>query len=162
MSPGIAESLLEVWRVHDEISFYLIENLPEEGFEATTLLRNGERSKGRTVAQVFAHMHNLRRMHIGREFLTGIPKFEYADQPERDILLEAFRASGAGVAKRLARLIETGEKKKERPGLALLGLLIAHDSHHRALMLLACRQCGVRLPEETKFGIWEHWLDPKL
>jgi uncharacterized damage-inducible protein DinB len=148
--------------VHDEISCFLIQNLPDEAFEATTLLRNGERSKGRTVAQVFAHMHNLRRMHIGREFLAGVPKFEYADQPERDILLAGFHASGTGVAKRLARLIEAGEMKKERPGIVLLGLLIAHDSHHRALILLACKQCGVRLPEETKFGIWEHWLKPVL
>jgi uncharacterized damage-inducible protein DinB len=158
----MTEAIQEVWRVHDEISLWLIENLPEEAFEATTLLKNGERSKGRTVAQVFAHMHNLRRMHIGREFLAGVPKFDYADCPDRDILLAAFRASGAGIAKRLTRLIETGEQKKDRTGMALLGLLISHDSHHRALILLACKQSGVRLPEETRFAIWEHWLTPKL
>jgi len=156
------DALLEVWKVHDEINQFLIGNLPDEAFEATTLLKNGLPSKGRCVAQVFAHMHNVRRQNIGREFLAGVPKFEYADAPEREVLAAAFQASGVGIAKRLARLVETGEKKKDRPGLALLGLLIAHDSHHRALVLLACKQSGVRVPEEARFEIWEHWVRPAL
>jgi uncharacterized damage-inducible protein DinB len=155
-------SLLEVWRVHDEINLFLLQHLPGEAFEATTLLKTGLPSQGRNVAQVFAHMHNVRRLQIGREFLAGIPKFEYSDLPDREELIAAFRASGQGVAKRLARLLESGEKKKERPGAAVLGFLIAHDSHHRALILLACRQSGVRLPKETRFAIWEHWFENKL
>jgi uncharacterized damage-inducible protein DinB len=162
MSLNIKDDLLEVWRVHDEINLFLLDRLPDDAFHAVTLLKNGQYSKGRNVAQVFAHMHNLRRLHIGREFLKGVVKFEYADQPGREDLVEAFTASGAGIAKRLAQLIESGEKKKDRPGVAVLGLLIAHDAHHRALILLACKQCGVKLPEEARFGIWEHWLQPKL
>jgi len=162
MNLDMTDALLEVWKIHDEINRFLIDKLPEEAFEATTLLKTGLPSKGRNVAQVFAHMHNVRRQNIGREFLAGVPHFEYADAPERDLLAAAFQASGAGIAKRLARLIETGEKKKERPGVVLLGFLIAHDSHHRALILLACKQSGVRVPEEAKFGIWEHWVTPKL
>ncbi len=156
------DGLLELWRVHDEITLFLLRNLPDDAFEASTLLKNGQFSKGRNVAQMFAHMHNLRRMHIGREFLAGVPKFEYADEPSREELIAAFVASGQGIAKRLARIIETGESKTERPGILLLGLLVAHDSHHRAAILLACKQSGVRVPEEAKFGIWEHWLKPKL
>ena len=158
----MTEALLEMWRVHDEINLFLLQKLPEEAFEATTLLRNGQYSKGRNVAQVFAHMHNVRRQNIGREFLAGVPKFEYADQPARGELVEAFTASGRGIAKRLERLMETGEQKKERPGIVLLGYLISHDSHHRGQILLACKQSGARTPEEAKFGIWEHWLRPKL
>ncbi len=158
----MTDSLLEVWRVHDEINLWMLEHFPDEAFEAATLLKNLQYSKGRNVAQVFAHMHGVRRAHIGREFLAGVPNFEYADRPGREDLLAAFRASGEGVAKRLARLIETGEMKKERPGIVLLGYLISHDSHHRGQILLACKQSGVRLPEETRFGIWEHWLKPKL
>lgn len=158
----MTENLLEVWRVHDEINQFFLAKLPDEAFEATTLLKNGQYSKARNVAQNFAHMHGVRRMQIGREFLAGVPKFEYADVPERDLLISAFHASGQGIAKRLARLSETGEMKKERPGIILLGFLISHDSHHRALILLACKQSGVRVPEEMRFGIWEHWYKPKL
>jgi uncharacterized damage-inducible protein DinB len=162
MSLDMKQELLEMWRVHEEISQFLLEKLPDEAFAATTLLKNGQFSKGRNVAQVFAHMHNLRRLNIGREFLAGVPKFEYSDEPSREELIAAFQASGQGIAKRLARVIETGESKTERPGIMLLGLLISHDSHHRGLILMACKQSGVRVPEEMKFGIWEHWLKPKL
>lgn len=158
----MTEALLEMWRVHDEINLFLLHKLPDDAFEAATLLKNGQFSKGRNVAQAFAHMHNFRRQNIGREFLAGVPKFEYADQPARQDLIEAFTASGNGIAKRLTLLIGTGEMKKERPGIVLLGCLISHDSHHRGQILLACKQSGVRVPEEAKFGIWEHWLKPKL
>jgi uncharacterized damage-inducible protein DinB len=166
MSLDMTDALLEVWRVHDEINLFMLERFPDDAFAAATLLKNGQYSKGRNVAQVFAHMHNVRRLQIGREFLKGVPNFEYADEPEREELIAAFRSSGQGIAKRLARLIETGEMKgkmqKERPGIVLLGFLISHDSHHRGQIYLACKQSGVRMPEEARFGIWEHWFKPKL
>ena len=35
-----------------------------------------------------------------------------------------------------------------------------HDAIRQ--VLLALKQSGVRMPEEAKFGIWEHWMKPKL
>ena len=28
--------------------------------------------------------------------------------------------------------------------------------------LLAMKQSGIRMPDEARFGIWEHWFRPKL
>ncbi len=53
------QDLLEVWRTHDEINVYLLEQISDQGFEAATLLKNGHYSKGRTVARVFKHMHEV-------------------------------------------------------------------------------------------------------
>ncbi len=158
----MVDDVLEVWRTHEEINTFLLDSIPDEGFAAVTLLKNGKPSKGRTVSRVFAHVHAVRVSHVGREFLKGIPRFEKGASPGREDLLAAFRASSRGVGQRLARIVEQGARIKERTGLALLGYLIAHESHHRGQILLALKQSGIRMPEETRFGIWEHWFRPKL
>ena len=53
------QDLLEVWRTHDEINVYLLEQISHQGYEAATLLKNGHDSKGRTVARVFYHMQEV-------------------------------------------------------------------------------------------------------
>jgi uncharacterized damage-inducible protein DinB len=155
------EGILECWRTHDEINLALLRHIPDEGFQAVTLLKNGQPSKGRNVAKIFRHLHEVRRSHIGREFLKGVPTFDDEYVPTRAELLQAFEAAGKGIEQRLRRTVEENARFKERSGLALLGYLIAHDAHHRGQIVLALKQSGVSMPDFMKFGIWAHWSKPQ-
>ena len=100
--------------------------------------------------------------HVGREFAKGGPRFESGATPAREELIAAFKASGAAVEGRLSRIVQRDERGKHRAGIVLLGYLVSHESHHRGQILLALKQSGVPMPDEAKFGIWEHWFRPKL
>lgn len=51
----LIDQVLNTWRVHNRINLYLLQQIPEKGFAAVPLA-----SRGRNVAQVFAHMHKVR------------------------------------------------------------------------------------------------------
>lgn len=152
----------EIWRVHDEINLWLIENIPEPGFAAHSLLKNGQPSKGRDVGRVFLHMHEVRLSRATAKHARSVLRLSPEQLPARADLLTAFRGSGGAVSARLAELSPDPEPGKQRSPSILLGYLIAHDSHHRGQILLALKQSGIRMPDAARFGIWEHWFKEKL
>ncbi len=154
------EDVLEVWRVHEDINSFLLARIPGAGFNAVMPLRHGQPSAGRTVAQVFAHLHGVRMANLGTDLLESVPRLDSSVAPSREELQEAFRASGAAVERRLARVLSSQERIEERPGIVLLGYLVSHESHHRGQILLALKHSGLGMPDETKCGIWTHWFRP--
>ncbi len=46
------------------------------------------------------------------------------------------------------------------PPETLLGYLVAHETHHRGLAMVAMRLAGRKLPERIVFGQWD-WGKPR-
>jgi len=149
---SINEALLTAYDTNDRINQYMIENLPAEAWRAEP-----PAEKGRTIAAIVAHIHNVRVMWLKAAKAANIP-----DQLDRASVtpaqavkgLEQSRAALSAVIK--SALESDGKVKGFRPDVAgFLGYLISHDAHHRGQICMLARQVGHSLPQKAMFGMWE-------
>lgn len=150
---SLPQALLTSFDTNDRINQYMIENLPSEAWRAEPT-----GGKGRTVAAIVAHLHNVRVM-----WLKATAKgSKIPDQLDRTNVtptqamkgLEQSRAALSAVLK--SALESDGRVKGFRPDVAgFFGYLIAHDAHHRGQICMLARQVGHPLPQKAMFGMWE-------
>jgi uncharacterized damage-inducible protein DinB len=151
-STQLPPALLNAFDTNNRINLYLIENLPSAAWKAK--LSDG---KGRTIAAIVAHMHNVRVMWLKAAKADDIP-----DQLDRATATPAQAASAlessrAALHKLCRQALETdGRIRGFRPDVAgFIGYLIAHDAHHRGQIAMLARQLGHPLPQKAVFGMWE-------
>ena len=149
-----AQQLIETWQINNRINLYLLDGIAAE------YLDDGLASKGRDVANQFAHIHNVRLMWLKVSLpaeLDGLDKIE-KDQPiDKDLLASSLIRSGESITRLLEHAVANGGKVKGfKPHVgAFLGYLIAHDAHHRSQIVIALKQSGHRLDQKIGYGIWE-------
>src|SRR5688500_3265515 len=120
------EQLLESWAIHDRINHYLLASIPAGA------LGDVSASKGRSVGEQFAHMHNVRLMWLKAsepELLEGLEKIEKESAGDAVRLGEALTASAAAVAELLRRSFAAGGRVKgfKPHAIAFLAYLISHE-----------------------------------
>jgi uncharacterized damage-inducible protein DinB len=145
-------ALLNAFDTNNRINAYLIENLPASVWNAKPA-----DGKGRTVAAIVAHMHNVRVM-----WLKAAKHGEIPEQLDRATVtptqaLSALENSRQALNAMISHALETdGRVKNFRPDVAgFLGYLIAHDAHHRGQIAMLARQVGYPLSKQAMFGMWE-------
>jgi len=147
------EQLVETWNIHDRINRYLLQAVPEESLGVAMA------PKHRTVFQLFAHIHNVRLMWLksaAPELLEGLSKLE-GDKGERATLASALEASGQAIGELIRRSFANGGKVKgfKPHGVAFVGYLISHESHHRGQINWTLKNTGHPLDQKTAYGLWE-------
>jgi uncharacterized damage-inducible protein DinB len=147
------DALIETWQIHNRINLYLLDAIPSEA------LADVAPTKGRSVAEQFAHLHNVRIMWLNSaapELIEGLQKLEKGAALDAATLRGALEASSAAVERLFGQAAETGRVKGFKPHpTAFLGYLIAHESHHRGQIAVTLKACGHPLDRKTAFGIWE-------
>jgi uncharacterized damage-inducible protein DinB len=148
----LPSALLKAFQTNNRINLYLIENLPAPAWR-----ERPPDGKGRTIAAIVAHMHNVRVMWLKAAKAEEIP-----DQLDRASVTPAQAVRGLEISCNalesiITRAMESnGRIKNFRPDVAgFIGYLIAHDAHHRGQISMLARQLGHPLPQKAMFGMWE-------
>lgn len=151
----LEQQVIETWRIHQRTMLFLIKHLPDDALRATLSKRGG-----RDVARQLAHVHNVRvsrlESFVKKQNLPLQP-FDKDESPDKARLLEAFEQSGLALEHYLEHAL--GQEGKvsnfQRGAVPMLGYYISHEAHHRGHLLLTIKQCGFRLPDDLKWGVWD-------
>jgi uncharacterized damage-inducible protein DinB len=146
--------LTETWNINNRVNLYLLDGIKDEA------LGDVSASKGRSVAEAFAHLHNVRLMWLktsAPELLEGLGKIEKEEALNRKLLKGSLEASGKAIETLLKKGVAAGGKVKgfKPHAAAFLGYLISHESHHRGQIILAIKQSGHPIDKKIAYGIWE-------
>jgi uncharacterized damage-inducible protein DinB len=148
----IPVALLNAFNTNNRINQYLIDHLPPPAWKAKPV-----DGKGRTIAAIAAHMHNVRVM-----WLKACKAEEIPEQLDRATVtpaqaMRAMEASRRALCVVISQaLANDGRIRGFRPDVAgFVGYLIAHDAHHRGQIAMLARQLGHPLPQKAMFGMWE-------
>lgn len=149
------EQLLKTWQIHQRMNELLLENLGPSALEIT-LGKKG----GRTIAQQFTHIHNVRLQWLAlcaKDLADGYKSLGKDADPTQLILLKSLRESAQGIAYLISHSWADGGKLKNfKAGLIpFLGYLISHESHHRGNIILTLKLIGEKIPDKVKWGLWE-------
>ncbi|HET7891737.1 MAG TPA: DinB family protein [Candidatus Sulfotelmatobacter sp.] len=160
------EVLLEIYATNDAMNQLLLAHLDRRAWRA---LPPGQPGNGRTIAAIFAHLHNARLVwlkHSAPHLKCPAPL-----NPDRCTLKQAataHRKSGAQCLRMLTDALSTSPNRRVTKfsrgawtklwpaGATMFGYMFAHEAHHRGQIILIAHQLGYRLPVPAAYGIW-HW-----
>jgi uncharacterized damage-inducible protein DinB len=150
-------AVLNAFATNERINQYLLEGLDAGAWNVAQIDPAGK-SKGRTIAAIVAHMHNVRHMWL----VVAAKDSPAPDKLDRKtVTIEQARASLAASANAMLELLRTslaggGHVPSFKPDVVgFLGYLIAHEAHHRGQIAMLARGLGFELPQKVGYGMWE-------
>jgi uncharacterized damage-inducible protein DinB len=120
------KDLIETWDIHNRINLYLLDAIDEK------YLPDISASKGRTVGEQFAHIHNVRLMWLkaaSPDLFATQAKIEKENKLTKKLLSTELEKSCSAISRLLINGFETGKIKGFKPHpSAFFGYLISSIS----------------------------------
>lgn len=157
--------LLETYSVNDAMNQHLLTHLDPRAWRAEP---PGPRASGRTMAAIFAHLHNSRLVWLKNS--APHLKCPAALDPYRCTMKQAAAAHRKSARQCLVMLSDAlrgGEKRRVRKfsrgswarvwpaGGAMFAYMFSHEAHHRGQILMLAHQLGYRIPPNVWGRIWQ-------
>jgi uncharacterized damage-inducible protein DinB len=158
------DQLLDSWDIHNHMLFMLFDAIAPEALASEPVGMSG-----RSVANIFAHIHNNRLAWIEPadpalyKTLTKIPTRTKAAREAltRDQLRPALESSAQAFRTLLENSFPKGKIKGMKPHLiGSFSYFIAHEWYHIGEIGMTLNLAGHKLDDRTAWGIWS-WGDWK-
>jgi len=158
----IRDSLLETYASNDAMNQLILYELDPRAWRAQP---PGEKGNGRTIAAIFAHLHNCRLVWLKNS--APHLKCPAPLDPDRCTMKQAaaaHRRSGAQCLRmltdalsavpnrRVAKFSRDGWMPTWPAGGTMFAYMFAHEAHHRGQILMLAHQLGYRVREPN---IWQ-------
>jgi uncharacterized damage-inducible protein DinB len=159
----ICQVLVESYAVNERMNQIVLEHLDPAAWRAKL-----PGSKGRTIAAIVAHVHNIRRkwLRLSAPHLklpAPLDRAGCTQKQARAALAEsaarctemlADALSQSGPQSRVETFLRDGWAKPWPAGAAMLAYMISHEAHHRGQECILAHQLGFPLPTKAASGIW--------
>jgi uncharacterized damage-inducible protein DinB len=161
----IRDSLLETYACNDAMNQLILTEVDPRAWRAEP---PGKKGSGRTIAAIFAHLHNC-RLNWLKNSAPHLRRPAPLD-PDRCTIKQAaaaHRMSGAqcvcmltdalsASANRRVTKFSRGSWAQVWPaGATMFAYMFSHEAHHRGQILMLAHQLGHRVLDKTP-GVW-HW-----
>jgi uncharacterized damage-inducible protein DinB len=155
----LCQVLVESYAVSERMNQIVLEHLDPRAWRAKP-----PGSKGRTIAAIFSHVHNIRRkwLRLSAPHLklpAPLDRARCTQKQARAALAESAARCSDMLAGALSRCgVETfrrdGWARPWPAGAAMLAYMISHDAHHRGQVCMLAHQLGFPLPAKAASEIW--------
>jgi uncharacterized damage-inducible protein DinB len=156
--------LLETYAANDAMNQLLLTHLDPRAWRAAP---PGKPGAGRTIAAIFAHLHNNRLVWLKNS--APHLKCPAPLDPYRCTIRQASAAHKKSAAQCLAMLSEALSKDPDRrvkkfsrgswapewpAGGSMFAYMFSHEAHHRGQIMMLAHQLGYRLLHPAPYSIW--------
>jgi uncharacterized damage-inducible protein DinB len=167
----IRDVLLETYSVNDAMNQLLLAHLDPRAWRAKL---SGEKGNGRTIAAIFAHLHNSRLVwlkHSAPHLKCPAPldphrcTMKQAATAHKKSATQCLRmltdALSADPKRRVAKFSRGSWTRVWPAGGSMFTYMFAHEAHHRGQIIMLAHQLGYRLQDKVfgqipaAYGIWQ-------
>src|SRR5437899_5186085 len=160
----VRDTLLETYASNDAMNQLILSNLDPRAARAQP---QGQKSSGRTIAAIFAHLDNSRLVWLKNSapHLKCPPPLD----PDRCTMKQAAAAHRRSAAQCLRMLSDALSAAPNRrvaqfcrdswmptwpAGGTMFAYMFSHEAHHRGQIMMMAHQVGYRVLDKTP-GIWQ-------
>jgi len=161
----IRDTLVETYASNDAMNQLILSDLDPRAWRAQP---PGQKANGRTIAAIFAHLHNVRckwvrltAPHLKRPPLLDPHRctMKQAAAAHRRSAAQCLRmlsgALSAAPNRRVAKFSRDGWMPTWPAGGTMFAYMFSHEAHHRGQILMLAHQLGYGA-HKAMYGIW-HW-----
>jgi uncharacterized damage-inducible protein DinB len=160
----IRDSLLNSYAINDAMNQLILSRLAPRAWRAQL---PGQEDRGRSIAAIFAHVHNCRLKWLKKSAPhLKCPQPLNPHRCTKKQATSALKKSAAQCQRMLADALSADPNRRVTKFVrdswmpnwpatgTMFAYMFAHESHHRGQILMLAHQLGHRLPDYP--GLW-HW-----